>query len=104
MNKFRATPQIVDGVRFASKKEAKVCAELKLRQRLGEIRNLTFHPKFTLTVNGSKICDYFADAAYFEGNSRIVIDVKSKPTKTPVYRLKRKLLLALNPGIDHREV
>ncbi|MDZ7905151.1 MAG: DUF1064 domain-containing protein [Cypionkella sp.] len=38
--KYRAKPQIIDGIRFASKKEAKRYTELMLLQRLGEIRNL----------------------------------------------------------------
>lgn len=57
-----------------------------------------------MNVNGVKICTYFADFAYFEQNARVVEDAKSTATKTPVYRLKRKLLLALYPGIDHREI
>ena len=103
-NKFKAIKTTIDGVVFASKKEAKRIQELKLLQRLGTIRNLELQPKFPLIVNGVKVCDYIADAAYFEDNARVVEDVKSKPTKTRVYRLKIKLLRALNPGIDHREV
>jgi hypothetical protein len=33
----------------------------------------------------------------------VVVDVKSKPTRTAVYRLKRKLMIALH-GIEIEEV
>ncbi len=103
-NKFRAIPTVVNGFRYASQKEAGYCEGLKLLERAGEIHGLELQPKFPLTVNGVKVCTYIADAAFVENNARVVIDVKSGPTKTPIYRLKRKLLLALNPGIDHREI
>ncbi len=68
------------------------------------IRNLELQPRFPLIVNGTKVCTYIADFTYFERTGRVIEDVKSKPTKTPVYRLKIKLFRALDPGIDHREI
>jgi hypothetical protein len=105
-SKYRAQPTTVNGIRYASKKEAKRCGELHLLQRLGEIRNLELQPKFPLKVNGELVCTYIADASYRDAKTGnwIVEDVKSPPTRTPVYRLKIKLLRALHPGIDHREV
>lgn len=47
-HKFNAAPTIVDGIRFASKKESRRYAELKLLQRAGEIRHLTLQPSFPL--------------------------------------------------------
>jgi hypothetical protein len=101
-NKYRACKTVVDGVVFASVKESRRYSELKLLERAGAIRQLELQPKFVLTVDGTKVCTYLGDFAYFENNARVVEDVKGM--KTPVYRLKRKLLLALYPGIDHREV
>lgn len=103
-NKFHAIKTTIDGVVFDSRKESRRYGELLLLQKANEIRGLELQPKFTLKVNGEMICNYFGDFAYFEGDRRIVEDVKSGPTRTPVYRLKIKLLLALNPGLDHREV
>lgn len=77
---------------------------MKLLQRAGQINNLTLQPKFPLIVNGVKVCSYLGDFSYFEKDSRVIEDVKSEPTKTPVYRVKIKLLKALNLGLDHREV
>jgi hypothetical protein len=104
MNKFNAVKVTQGGRTFASKKEAKRFAELQLLERAGQIRNLEWQPVFPLIVNNVLVCKYIGDAVYFEGNKRVVEDTKSQPTKTPVYRLKRKLLMALFPGLDHREV
>ena len=103
-NKFKAIKTEVSGITFDSQKEARQFGELQLLVRAGQIRNLERQPEFILVVGGQVICKYYADFAYFENNKRVVEDVKSQPTKTPVYRLKRRLLLALNPGLDHREV
>lgn len=104
MTKFKAKPTVVAGIRFDSQKEAARFQELQLLERGKVIRQLERQPKFDLSVNGTKVCTYIADFAYFENNARVIEDVKSEPTKTPVYRLKRKMLLAQYPGIDHREV
>lgn len=104
MTKYKARPTVIGMTRYDSQKEAKHCEGLKLLERAGQIRNLELQPKFPLVVNGIKVCTYIADASYFQNNSRIIEDVKSKPTMTPIYRLKIKLLKALNPGIDHREI
>lgn len=104
MSKFKAKKTVVDGITFDSMKEAARFRDLKLLERGGAIRNLEIQPKFDLSINGTKVCSYIGDFAYFENNARVIEDVKSKPTKTPVYRLKRRMLLAQYPGIDHREV
>lgn len=101
-NKFKAIQTVVDGITFASRREATRYCELKLLQRAGQIRNLELQPKFPLIVNGKKVCTYIADFAFFEKNARVIED--SKGMRTAAYQIKRKLLLALNPGLDHREV
>lgn len=104
MNKYYARKTIINGITFDSGKEANRYSELRLLERAGVISRLELQPKFPLKVNGVLVCSYHADYCYFENNARVVEDVKSEPTKTPVYRVKIKLLLALNPGLDHREV
>ena len=49
-HKFRATPTVVDGIKFHSKKEAKDYQELKLLEKEGKIKNLTLQPKFYFLV------------------------------------------------------
>lgn len=102
MTKYHAKPCVIGGTRYASQKEARYCEGLKLLERAGKIRNLELQPKFPLIVDGVKVATYIADAAYFENNARVVVDVKG--VKTPVYRLKVKILKAIYRGIDHREV
>jgi hypothetical protein len=102
--KYRAIPTTLDGILFASKKEANRYSELKLLQKVGAISELVCHPRFLLLVQGVKICTYVADFQYRDSYGAFVVeDVKSVPTMTAVYRLKRKLLQATK-GITIREV
>lgn len=103
MNKFRAQKTTVAGVTYDSGLEARRGSELALLQKAGVIRNLERQVVFELNVNGQKICKMIVDHVFFEGNCRVLEEVKSGPTKTPAYRLKKKLLLALHPGIVFRE-
>lgn len=103
--KFNNTITTVDNIRFHSKKESKRYLELKLLERCGEITDLVLQPKYELKCGPKleKVCSYSADFSYIEGGLLIVEDVKSVATKTPVYRLKKKLMRILN-NIDIKEV
>jgi hypothetical protein len=103
--KFGNKPVEIDGKKFASKREANRYAELKIMHRIGEIVELECQPRYALTINGVKVGTYVADFRYrtVADGTTVVEDVKSEPTKTPVYRLKKKLMLALY-GIDVKEV
>ena len=102
MSKYHAEPVIVDGVRFASKKEGKRYGELKLLQDAGEITDLICHPRWPLTVNGIRVANYEADFSYYDCRQErpVVEDVKG--IKTPVYRLKRRMMKAIY-GIEISE-
>ena len=55
-------------------------------------------------MNGALIATYVADFRYRARDGAVVVeDVKSEPTKTPVYRLKAKLVAALH-GVVISEV
>jgi hypothetical protein len=102
--KFKNIPTEVDGIAFASKKEARRYGELKLLERAGRIFDLKVHPSFPLDVNGHPVCRYVGDFAYTENGARVVEDVKSPITrKHPVYRIKAKLFAAIH-GFPVREV
>lgn len=104
MTKYGAVTTVVDNITFASKKEANRYFELKVLHRVGEISDLVCHPRFPLVVKGTKVCTYVADFSYRKRNGELVVeDVKSKPTITPNYRIKKKLLQALE-GITVQEV
>lgn len=95
-NKFNAIRTTVDGIIFASRREAKRYAELKLMERAGEIESLECQPSFRIEVSGIRICDYRADFKYLDKRTGewITEDVKSKATMTPVFKIKARLLRA----------
>jgi len=100
MSKYKAKPTYVDGLRFASQKEARDYRDLLLLERAGEISNLELQPRYDFIVNNVLLCFYKADFRYTEKGKTIVHD--SKGFKTPMYRLKKKMMKAFH-GITIRE-
>ncbi len=98
-SKYRAIPTVVDGVRFASKKEARRYGELKLLERAKKITGLILQPRFPCIVGEQLICTYVGDFSYLEPHSTsgilcvVVEDVKGM--QTPLFKLKWKLVQAL---------
>jgi uncharacterized protein YukJ len=99
MSKYNAVLSYSDGIRFASKKEMYRYNELQLLVKAGEIGDLKLQVKYPLVVNGIKICDYFCDFQYLDYRTMKTITEDAKGVKTPVYRLKCKLMKACR-GID----
>ncbi len=91
--KYGAIPTTVDGIRFHSQGEAMRYGELKLAERSGTISDLRLQPKFKLVVKDVKVGDYVADFQYIERGNVIVEDYKG--VRTPVYKLKKKLMQAI---------
>lgn len=109
-NKYSAVKTTVDGIEFASKKEAKRYSELKLLERAGEISGLTLQPVYILLVNGVRVGRYTPDFLYHElakknysAKSKLVVE-ECKGFKVRDYVLRRNVFRALNPDIEHREV
>lgn len=96
-NKYNAVKTTIDGITFDSKRESIRYQELTQLQRGKVIRDLQMQVPFPVVVNSKKICVYIADFQYVEvASGEIVVeDSKSPPTKTPTYRLKKKLVAAL---------
>lgn len=101
--KYRNVPTRIDGIRFPSKREARRYQALKLMEKAGAIRDLKLQVRYPLTVNGIKVGTYVADFDYIEGEKRVTEDVKAKPTMTPAYKLKRRLMYAIH-GVVIKEV
>lgn len=95
---------VVDGERYGSPAELRRWRHLQLLEKAGRISHLQRQVPFRIEVNGELICTYFADATYFENqtNKSVIEDTKGKPTE--VYKLKRKLVKAMYPGREFREV
>ncbi len=86
-------------IRFDSQKEAHRYDELFVMLQAGTIRDLKLQPQFTLqeaytTTEGVRIraIRYQADFSYWERDRFVVEDVKSRPTRTREYRMKKKLM------------
>lgn len=97
-SKFNNVPQTVDGLRFDSKKEAARYIELKLLERIGQVRDLVADKKvlrFPLDVNGVHICIYEADFAYFDEVTKASVVEDAKGVRTPEYKIKKKLMKAI---------
>lgn len=93
----------VDGITFDSLLEARRYGELKIEVMASTITDLEVHKPFSLNVNGIHICDYESDFVYRRDGKFVVEDVKSKPTVTRLYRVKKKLMRAIH-GIEIQEV
>ena len=104
--KFHNRPTEAFGRKFDSAKESRRYAALLMLEKAGVIRDLECQPKIPLLVNGVVIGNYIGDFRYYDNEKKQVVveDVKSEPTKTPVYRLKKKILATLDPPVDIVEV
>jgi hypothetical protein len=107
-SKYRNVKTVVDGIKFDSKKEAERWLVLKSQQERAFISDLERQKRFalpiysvgvlkTVAIVGHYVCDF----AYKVDGNLVVEDCKG--FKTPVYRLKKKLMKAIY-GIDIREV
>lgn len=105
-SKYRNVATVVDGVRFASKAEAKRDAELQLLARGGKLFALRRQPRYPLVVNGVKICTYVGDWEYVEkdnpGGPTTTICEDRKGALTPAFKIKWALAKALHPEIEWR--
>lgn len=100
--KYAAVPTVVDGIRYASKKEAARARELALLMQSGHVARVDPHPVFLLQVNGVHVCAYVGDFQVTYPDGRVEIeDVKG--VRTTVYKLKKKLMRAVH-GIEIVEV
>jgi len=102
-NKYRAVKTVVDNIMFSSKREAARYLQLKLMLKAGVIEKLQLQPRYKLFIGDNFICTYVADFIYRDAKTgdNVVEDVKG--VKTPVYRLKKKMLRACY-GIEVREI
>ncbi|MCL4486821.1 MAG: DUF1064 domain-containing protein [Chloroflexi bacterium] len=103
LSKWHNRKTVVDGITFDSEREAERYSELVLEQQAGTISGLARQKQYRLDVNGFHIANYVADFVYERAGETIVEDVKSNPTKTGVYCIKKKLMQAIH-GIEIHEV
>lgn len=103
MTKYHAKKTYVDGICFASKKEACRYVDLKILERSGYISNLRLQVKFELApsvvIAGRKRPPilYIADFVYDHHEKEIIED--SKGVLTHVYSIKKHLMKSVL-GLD----
>lgn len=112
-NKYHNVKWEIDGEKFDSQKEARRYTELKLLERVGQIKNLRRQVPFELIPNqydeNKKLIErktsYIADFVYEEGGQLIVEDVKGlkQGPAYSLFTLKRKMMLYFH-GIKVREI
>lgn len=98
MTKYRAKRTELDGMQFDSKREAERWQQLKLLEKAGIVKNLQRQVTYECWVNSRLICKYRADYVYDDAEKGHVIE-DAKGFRTPVYRMKRKLVEACH-GIN----
>jgi hypothetical protein len=97
MSKYNAIKTEIDGRVFASRAEARRYSELCLLEHAEDIADritgLECQPIYQLFINKKHICNYIADFRYTTYSGAVIVeDVKG--VKTPVYRLKKKMVEA----------
>jgi len=94
MNKYHAKKTEFNGIKFDSKHERDRYVELLLMEKAQAIQDLKTQVRFPLIPKskyGREIY-YVADFTYYEDGKLVIEDTKSPITKTPVYRLKKRLV------------
>jgi len=92
-HKYGAVKVEVDGIRFDSKKEARVYQQLKLMEKGGVIKGFERQVSYKFVHNGVKICEYRADFVVKFGDGRVEV-WDAKGFKTDVYKLKKRMMMA----------
>lgn len=108
-NKYSAKATEIDGIRFASKREAQRYLELKTLERAGIIKDLKLQPQYPLQVGGIQLVSDSGRRLFYRGDflytvistkEEVLEDVKG--VKTPVYDLKKSIMRA--QGIEITEI
>lgn len=91
-HKFNAKPQELDGIKFASKAEAREYLKLKKLVESGEVLFFLRQVPFHLPGGVKYVCDFLV---FWADGLVTVVDVKGM--KTPLYIAKKKMVEATYP-------
>lgn len=97
-SKYKNIKTMFAGLKFDSAREAKRYGELLILERMGKIRGLERQPvyelapsvKFEGATRATPALRYVADFTYWEGDKKIIEDVKGVQTEN--FRTKRHLM------------
>lgn len=106
MSKFGNVPVTVDGIRFASRLEAKRYGQLAMLHRSGLISGLVCQPTYELlaafTDSGGtrhRRLTYVGDFFYYDDKDIAVVEDVKGGVLTEAFRIKEKLFRSKYPGI-----
>ena len=98
-NKYFAKKTVAMGLKFDSRWEAERWGQLKAMERAGVVTQLERQIRFSLDINGQKICDYIADFQYLlheeDGTHKEIVE-DAKGVQTPEFKLKKKMMKAIH--------
>jgi len=106
--KYNNKKTILDGIKFDSKKEARMYSILKLLEKSKKIKLLKLQPTFVLVngyigTDGKKVRDitYSADFSFYDNEQKRYRVLDCKGIKTDVFKLKEKMFnkIMLNSNI-----
>ncbi len=94
-HKYKAKPTIVDGIKFASAKEARRYGVLKQLEKAGKIDELRLQVRYPIVIETV----YVADFVYIDNytGKYVVEDVKGYKTRE---YLRKKKLMRKQHGVD----
>lgn len=101
--KYHAVPTVVDGRRFASKREADRYVQLAMAEKVGAISALECQPLYHFEVNGVVVGRYRPDFRYVDARTGELIVEDVKGFRVRDWARTRKLMLACH-GITVREI
>jgi hypothetical protein len=93
-SKYRSVAVVVDGIRFASKREADRYEKLKMLQQAGEVSGFAIQPSFVVGKGVIYRADFFV--VYSDGS---VVVEDTKGFETQVFKIKAKLFKAAFPKL-----
>ncbi len=91
-SKYKAVKTVVDGITFASKREAYYYRLYSKMQEAGMIKNLKMQTSLPFTLNGKKMFVYKPDFEFDDKDGHHYIDVKGFETKE--FKIKKKIIEA----------
>ena len=97
-NKYGAIKVKLDGYVFDSKLEAARYKFLKELEQAGAVSEIEVHPPYPCFVECKNVCLYKADFKYKNARGEEVVE-DTKGVQTDVFKLKKKLVEALYPGL-----
>lgn len=87
-HKYNAKRTMVDGLHFASQREAKRYKELKLLQLAGQISELKLQVRYKLV----QTVTYVADFEYIDNKKQAKVTEDVKGFRTALFKRKKKLM------------